>query len=207
MALLLAVVTTTSRCNVVALLARHLGEAWAAQFTAVICAEDAPRKKPDPQAYELALQRLGLPAHATVAIEDSAAGVAAAQRAQVPVVLTRSHYFPATAATGVLACRPSLGEVGLVPAGRTAGHAREPGPDHTLAPRGGRGARAPSLESPVRVGKRARAPPARSVARHALNTPAPGVLYCVAPGEAQCGEADAARDNTHLGRTAPWRCC
>ena len=111
MALLLAVVTTTSRCNVVALLARHLGEAWAAQFTAVICAEDAPRKKPDPQAYELALQRLGLPAHATVAIEDSAAGVAAAQRAQVPVVLTRSHYFPATAATGVLACGPSLGEV------------------------------------------------------------------------------------------------
>ena len=107
----LAVVTTTSRCNVVALLARHLGAAWAGQFAAVICAEDAPRKKPDPQAYELALQCLGVPAHATVAIEDSPAGAAAARRAQVPVVLTRSHYFPVTDATPVLACGPSLGEV------------------------------------------------------------------------------------------------
>ena len=35
---------------------RHLGEAWAALFAAVVCAEDAPRKKPDPQAYELALE-------------------------------------------------------------------------------------------------------------------------------------------------------
>lgn len=107
----LAVVTTTSRCNVEALLARHLGAGWAAQFAVVICAEDAPRKKPDPQAYELALQRLGVPAHATVAIEDSPAGVAAARAAQVPVVLTRSHYFPATPAARVLACGPSLGEV------------------------------------------------------------------------------------------------
>ena len=75
----LAIVTTTSRCNVEALLVRHLGEAWAALFAAVVCAEDAPRKKPDPQAYELALERLGVPAHATVAIEDSAAGVEAAR--------------------------------------------------------------------------------------------------------------------------------
>jgi HAD superfamily hydrolase (TIGR01509 family) len=107
----LAVVTTTSRCNVAALLARHLGEGWAAQFAAVVCAEDAPRKKPDPLAYQIALQRLGVPAHATVAIEDSPAGVAAAQRAQVPVVLTRSHYFPATDAAPVLASGPSLGAV------------------------------------------------------------------------------------------------
>ena len=107
----LAVVTTTSRCNVVALLARHLGAGWAAQFAAVICAEDAPLKKPDPQAYELALQRLGIPAHETVAIEDSPAGVEAARRAQVPVVRTRSHYFPASGAAPVLASGPSLGEV------------------------------------------------------------------------------------------------
>ncbi len=107
----LAIVTTTSRCNVEALLARQLGEAWRAQFAAVICAEDAPRKKPDPLAYALALQRLGVPAHAAVAIEDAPAGVEAAGRAQLPVVRTRSHYFPATPAAPVLACGPSLGEV------------------------------------------------------------------------------------------------
>jgi HAD superfamily hydrolase (TIGR01509 family) len=107
----LAIVTTTSRCNVEALLVRQLGEAWVALFAAVVCAEDAPRKKPDPQAYELALARLGVPAHATVAIEDSAAGVEAARGAQVPVVLTRSHYFSAAPAAPVLACGPSLGEV------------------------------------------------------------------------------------------------
>ena len=108
----LAVVTTTSRCNADALLACHLGQAWTGQFAAVICAEDAPRKKPHPQVYELALQRLGVPAHATVAIEDSPAGVEAARRAQVPVVLTRSRYFCATAAEpAALASGPSLGEV------------------------------------------------------------------------------------------------
>jgi beta-phosphoglucomutase-like phosphatase (HAD superfamily) len=105
---LLGIVTTTSRGNVEALLGHHLGRDWSARFATVVCAEQAPRKKPDPQAYAAALQGLGLPASATLAIEDSPAGVEAAQRAGVPVIVTPSYYFPACP-PDVLACGPSLG--------------------------------------------------------------------------------------------------
>jgi HAD superfamily hydrolase (TIGR01509 family) len=106
----LAIVTTTSRLNVQALLERQLGPDWAGRFAAVVCAEDAPRKKPDPQAYLQALSALGLQPEQTVAVEDSPAGVAAARRAAVPVLLTRSHYFAATPGEGALAAGPSLGQ-------------------------------------------------------------------------------------------------
>ena len=105
----LGIVTTTGRGNVAALLARQLGESWAEQFAVTVCAEEAPRKKPDPQAYLQALAALRLGAQETVAVEDSVAGLTAARRAGVPVVVTRSYYFPATAGEGALAVGPSLG--------------------------------------------------------------------------------------------------
>ncbi len=110
-AVAVALVTTTSRSNVEALLACHFGPGWHKRFAALVCAEDAPRKKPHPQAYERALARLTLAAAAAVAFEDSPAGVAAAGNAGVSVVVTRSYYFPDTPATaGVLAAGHSLGE-------------------------------------------------------------------------------------------------
>jgi HAD superfamily hydrolase (TIGR01509 family) len=107
----LGIVTTTSRSNVDVLLETHLGHDWESRFATVICARDAPKKKPHPQAYQLALEALHLHAHEAVAIEDAQAGVAAAQAAGVPVIVTRSHYFPATWASGVLAAGPSLGRI------------------------------------------------------------------------------------------------
>lgn len=88
-----AIVTTTSRSNVVALMSRLLGPHWAGHFSAVVCGEDAPRKKPDPQAYVLALEQLGLPAQAGLALEDSAPGLAAARAAGLKVWLRPSVYF------------------------------------------------------------------------------------------------------------------
>lgn len=110
----LGIVTTTSRCNVAALLAQHLGNDWELRFATLVCAEQAPRKKPDPQAYALALEALRLRAHQAVAIEDSPAGIEAARRAGVPVLVTRSHFFAAAAGDGtardsLLASGPSLG--------------------------------------------------------------------------------------------------
>ncbi len=104
----LGIVTTTSRCNVEGLLAHHLGSHWNARFAAVVCAEEAPRKKPDPQTYQLALQALGLSADEAIAVEDSPAGIEAARRAGVPVLATPSYYFPASP-SAVLATGPSLG--------------------------------------------------------------------------------------------------
>jgi HAD superfamily hydrolase (TIGR01509 family) len=105
----MAIVTTTSRSNVHGLLAAQVGADWESRFAAAVCAEDAPVKKPDPQAYRLVLERLQLPSERTVAIEDSAMGLAAATAAGIPVVITRSRYFPDDPVPGALAVGPSLG--------------------------------------------------------------------------------------------------
>jgi HAD superfamily hydrolase (TIGR01509 family) len=105
----MAIVTTTSRGNVAALLGAQLGPRWQDRFAAVVCAEDAPQKKPDPQAYRIALEQLGLPATATVAIEDSAMGLAAATAVGIPVLVTRSIYFAHDPVAGALAVGPDLG--------------------------------------------------------------------------------------------------
>jgi HAD superfamily hydrolase (TIGR01509 family) len=105
----LGIVTTTSRSNVEALLNTHLGKDWESKFAAVVCAREAPNKKPHPQAYLLALDALKLRPHEAVAVEDAHAGIAAAQAAGVPVIVTRSHYFAAVEAQGALAVGPSLG--------------------------------------------------------------------------------------------------
>jgi len=105
----MGIVTTTSRSNVEALLKTHLGEGWKSLFAAVVCAEEAPTKKPDPQAYLRALDALQILPPEAIAMEDSPAGVAAAQAAGVPVIITRSYYFPATESADALAVGPSLG--------------------------------------------------------------------------------------------------
>jgi HAD superfamily hydrolase (TIGR01509 family) len=106
----LGIVTTTSRPNVEALLETHLGKDWQSKFATVICAREAPKKKPHPQAYLLALEALELHPHEAVAMEDSGAGIAAAQAAGVPVIVVRSHYFAAAESQGALAVGPSLGD-------------------------------------------------------------------------------------------------
>lgn len=59
----------------------------------VICGEDVSRKKPDSEAYELALTKMGIPASACIAIEDSRNGLIAATAAGIPTVIVRSEYF------------------------------------------------------------------------------------------------------------------
>ncbi len=104
----LGIVTTTSRANVEALLGTHLGADWQARFAVVVTADEAPDKKPNPQAYLLALEGLRLRPHETVAMEDAPAGVKAAQAAGIPVIVTRSHYFNSDPVRGALAVGPSL---------------------------------------------------------------------------------------------------
>jgi HAD superfamily hydrolase (TIGR01509 family) len=105
----MAVVTTTSRGNVEALLEAHLGRtAWRKRFATVVGAEDAPRKKPDPQAYRTAIDRLGIDSREAIAIEDSPAGLQAAIAAGVPCIVARSQYFADDPVAGALAVGPGL---------------------------------------------------------------------------------------------------
>jgi HAD superfamily hydrolase (TIGR01509 family) len=88
----LAVATTSSLPNVMSLLAMTLGADGPGLFDVIAAGDMAARKKPAPDIYALALDRLGLPAHACVAIEDSFNGVMAARRAGLPVLATTSTY-------------------------------------------------------------------------------------------------------------------
>lgn len=109
-----AIATTTGRGNVDALLRANLGEHWESRFRAIVCAEDAPRKKPDPQAYLVALQRLGIEAGEAIALEDSPNGLAAARAAGIATVVTRSAYFLDCAFDGALAVCADLASDGPV---------------------------------------------------------------------------------------------
>ncbi len=104
----LAIATTTSRANVEALFASLLGGDWRTRFAAVVCAEDAPAKKPDPQAYRLALQRLGVLPHEAFALEDSPNGLKAARAAGIACGVTRSAYFAAARFEGAAWVRDDL---------------------------------------------------------------------------------------------------
>lgn len=90
----LAIATTTSRANVEALLAATLGPGGMARFEAIVAGDEVAAKKPAPDVYVEALARLGLPAAACLAIEDSRIGLAAATGAGLATLVTRSRYSP-----------------------------------------------------------------------------------------------------------------
>ncbi|NDG22729.1 MAG: HAD family hydrolase [Synechococcaceae bacterium WBB_10_009] len=106
-----AIVTTSGRAAVQALLDGQLPQ-HAQWLPLWICGEDVARKKPHPQAYQLALQRLGCCAATALAIEDSANGVAAASAAGLPVLVTRSASSAAEPAEAFAAAAAELDGLG-----------------------------------------------------------------------------------------------
>src|SRR5690606_4739982 len=58
------------------------------KFEFVLAGDVDPRKKPDPEIYNLAKQRLGLPSSSCMVIEDSRNGLLAAHGAGMPVRIT-----------------------------------------------------------------------------------------------------------------------
>jgi len=89
----LAVATTTTPENVIRLLECAGGPGLPAWFEVIAAGDMVPAKKPAPDIFHYALNQLGLPAAACVAIEDSALGVQAALGAGLKaLVVTRSTY-------------------------------------------------------------------------------------------------------------------
>jgi len=70
-----------------------------------------PRKKPAPDAYLVALERLGLVAPECVAFEDSHVGLQAALAAGLSTVVTPSDYTAGEDFSGAAAVLPDLGGV------------------------------------------------------------------------------------------------
>lgn len=95
----IAVATTGTRAWAEPLVEHLLG---VGTVEVAIFGEDVSRLKPDPQAYELVLRRLDVAPTETVAVEDSAPGLAAARAAGLATVVvtngyTRGHEFAGAA--------------------------------------------------------------------------------------------------------------
>ena len=81
-----------------------------AKFEFVLAGDVVSKKKPDPEIYEMAKQRLGLPVAECVVIEDSRNGLLAATGAGLPTLITTSAYTKDEDFTGALDVVPELGD-------------------------------------------------------------------------------------------------
>ncbi|WP_419814536.1 HAD-IA family hydrolase [Glacieibacterium sp.] len=88
----LAIATTTSRANMLALLSALFGSEAPDWLAVVVAGEDVVRKKPDPEVYRRAVEALGLPVSGCIAIEDSRNGLDAALGCGLATVVTPSVY-------------------------------------------------------------------------------------------------------------------
>lgn len=87
-----AVATTTNRPNVDALCAATWGQPASDVFDVIAAGDEVKAKKPAPDVFLLALERLGLPAGDCIAFEDSRNGVRSALGADLRVLVTPSAY-------------------------------------------------------------------------------------------------------------------
>ncbi|WP_375454057.1 HAD-IA family hydrolase [uncultured Methylobacterium sp.] len=108
---LLAVATTTSRPNVDSLIAVNF-PAGDRPFDVIASGDEAARKKPAPDIFDLAVRRLGIAASEAIAFEDSAAGIRSALDAGLPVLATRSRYTGSHRLDGAFSAVSDLGEPG-----------------------------------------------------------------------------------------------
>ncbi len=74
------------------MLRRAVGPDTSARFTTILAGDIVARKKPAPDIYRLAAERLGVAPTDSVVIEDSANGLRAAATAGMPCVVTVSDY-------------------------------------------------------------------------------------------------------------------
>ena len=109
----LAIATTTSPVNIAVLLRGAIGPDWKAMFAVVEDASTAPKKKPHPQVYVQTLARLGLPATACLAFEDSSNGLQAAMGAGLNTIITPTSFTAHQDFKGAAQVLTDLGQVNL----------------------------------------------------------------------------------------------
>jgi HAD superfamily hydrolase (TIGR01509 family) len=107
----LAVASTSAEPAVRAILETVAGPEWSPLFT-VLAGDVVPRKKPAPDIYLLALQRLGLTPADALVIEDSQNGLRAATGAGIACVVTVSSYTAQESFPGAALVVSSLGDPG-----------------------------------------------------------------------------------------------
>jgi HAD superfamily hydrolase (TIGR01509 family) len=91
----LAIATTTTPANVMALLQYSLAPDAESWFEVIAAGDIVPAKKPAPDIYLWAMQQMQLPAAACLAVEDSHNGVQSALRAGIRSVLVTTNDYTA----------------------------------------------------------------------------------------------------------------
>lgn len=109
----LAIATTTTPENVTTLLSASLAPDAVSWFEVIGAGDIVPKKKPAPDIYFWVLERLGLPAEACLALEDSANGLKASLAADLPTIVSTSIYTIEEDFTGALSVQPDLANTRL----------------------------------------------------------------------------------------------
>jgi len=122
----LGIATTTTPANVTALLESTLGPESVDWFEVIAAGDIVPAKKPAPDIYDYALEKMGLTPDEALAFEDSANGVRSAAGARLPTVVTVNDYTRDHDFSGAVTVLDSLGEPDA-PASTLAGAALEEG--------------------------------------------------------------------------------
>jgi HAD superfamily hydrolase (TIGR01509 family) len=130
----LAVASTSAERSVRAILEHAVSEEAADRFALVLAGDVVAHKKPAPDIYLLALERLGVPAAGVLVIEDSNNGIVAAADAGLRSLMTVNGYTMLEDDSAAVLVVTSLGDPGgertRVIANRSAAH---PGEFITLA--------------------------------------------------------------------------
>ncbi len=108
--LTLAIATTTTPVNVTTLLENTLGPESLGWFSVIAAGDVVPAKKPAPDIYHWALERLGLPPQNCLVLEDSRAGLLSAVNAGVATAVTYNDYTRDQDFSEALAISDHLGE-------------------------------------------------------------------------------------------------
>ena len=108
----LGVASTSAEPSVRAILEQAAGPDRAARFDVVLAGDIVEHKKPAPDIYELALDRLGLAASDVLVVEDSRNGLLAAVGAGLRCVMTVNAYTEAEDSSEAILVVSSLGDPG-----------------------------------------------------------------------------------------------
>jgi HAD superfamily hydrolase (TIGR01509 family) len=106
----LAVCSTSHERAVNLVVERLLGPHRKARFSAILAGDVVSKKKPDPEIYNLASQRLGLDPSECVVVEDSRNGLLAAKAAGMYCIVTTNGYTENEDFTEAELVVPELGD-------------------------------------------------------------------------------------------------
>lgn len=103
-------VCTTSNPKSIDAVLNLMGPERKSRFEFVLAGDIVSRKKPDPEIYDLAVSKLGLPSSECIVVEDSRNGLLAAIGAGLPCFITTSTYTTNEDFSEAVAVVPELGD-------------------------------------------------------------------------------------------------